>query len=339
MFTVILALAVGVASGITVNAIWVRRNRLFIWVADVCQGGEEPPNFEPHENGFYVINRWSPARVLTRQRLETIVAETRPVQTWLNQERWEELRDEFAAKRHGEVCYLIDYDIDHHESAQSLSFRMYLARCSYAEYLATARSIAEDELARTALVAALDRGRVDEVVRSAPPSAISMDIAVVSPRGTFLAVRRSAAVDTAKGLWTVGASETMKLQEQLEPGAAEDLFSLAERGLNEELGLLPEHYGQIYISWLGFHAPLAQVTVCAHTKARISEREVNERIGSSHSVFEVDQWQWLPVTRAQLFSIVNDWRGDAQGREWTAGSRLSAQELWRMRRVLALGEE
>lgn len=336
MVAQLLVYVVGIATGLLTNVIWEKRLRFSIWWAEKRQGGSHPFDYDPRDHGFYAVNRWSPARQLTPERLETIVVETRPKQTWFDEERWQEIADELAPKHSGRLCYLTDFEIDNHESEGSLSFRIHLARCGYHEHKATEQYLKEDAAARLALTEALDQGRARDVARSAPPSSISLKTVVVSPSGKFLAVKRSAAVDAAPGLWSLGPEEAMKVPDYIEPGRGEDLFALAERGLKEELGLDPEHYGQINISWLGYYVPLAKIAVVAQVKTRISERAVTERLNSSHSVFETETHAWLPLKRDQLMDIIENPSGDAEGRRWTDGSPLAAQELWRMRRLLGI---
>jgi len=332
---------VGVAAGLVVNVVWMRRWRLRSAWDRVRRPKYDVLDFNPASVGLFPINRWSPARQLRRDRLQMTIVRDRPQQRWCDPAGWNRLAEEFkAAGKAGDVGYLVDFEADHHESERGEVFCYSVAHCEYWEHLATAEYLAGDAAARSRIWAAFEHGRVADFARSAPPSSIKINVAVLSPDGRVLAVQRSGAVEHKKGIWTIGPNETMVLTPRPTPGARyEDLFGLAERCLREEFDLEPVDYGTVNISWLGYDVNTAQVKAYAQVRTHLPRREVERRQAGSHGVFEAQATAWLPLNRATVLDIVENWEcGDASGRVWSASAPLALQELWRFRALLHLKE-
>src|SRR5262249_46796843 len=160
---------------------------------------------------------------------------------------WSSLAEEFRrAGKTGDIGYLVDFGIDHYETEQGQSFCYSVAHCEYWEHLATVEYLERNPTARSKIWEVFERGPVGEFARSAPPAAIKINVAVLSPDNMVLAIQRSGSVDHKKGLWTIGPNETMILRSHQTPGGPyEDLFGLAERCLREELHLEPVDYGAV----------------------------------------------------------------------------------------------
>jgi hypothetical protein len=110
----------------------------------------------------------------------------------------------------------------------------------------------------------------------------------------------------------------------------ESLFDLGERCLREEVGLEPEDYGSIHVSWVGYYAPTLEVKVFAHVRTVLPESAIEARLATAHSLYEIADLCWLPLDQGQLTELIKSWRGDALGRRWSDSVPLAAQELWRM---------
>ena len=332
---------VGVAAGLVVNMLWVRRWRLRSALERVRRPRFDVLDFDPTGVGLFPINRWSPARRLRRDRLQLTIVQDRPAQHWCDLDEWNGLAERFRqAGKAGDLGYLVDFEVDHHESPLGEVFRYSVAHCEYWEHLATVACLGQNSAARSRIWEALWRGRAGELARSAPPSSIKINVAILSPDNRVLAVQRSGAVDHKKGMWTVGPNETMVLNPRPTPGVQhEDLFGLAERCLREELHLEPADYGQVNISWFGYDVNTAQVKVFAQVRTHLPRREVQCRQAGSHGVFEAQAMAWLPLDRATVRDVIENWeRGDVHGRVWSASAALALQELWRFRSLLQLTE-
>lgn len=216
------------------------------------------------------------------------------------------------------------------------AFSYTVSACDYAEHLATLTYLRANCEARERIKEAFDAGKLAEFARTSPPSLIKINVAVLSPDRRFLAIQRSAAVQTKKGLWTVGPNETMALTAVNLPGRRyEDLFELAERCLREEVGMEPDDYGPVQISWIGYEADTAIVKVFAQVQAKISSAEALGRMSSAHSLYEAQDAAWLPFVSSTLSDIIENWEdGDQAGRRWSSSAPLALQELWRMRRAV-----
>ncbi len=299
-------------------------------------------HYDPREDGLYMINRWSPARLLTKERLSIEVSSIRPKQTWFKKKQWDDAVAAAKAKKlAGDVCYLIDYlTIDHRESQFGEHFRMTITPCDYSEHIATKDLLARNPNVR-ARIGELMEEDTREYARKSLPSSIAINVVVLSTKNNFLAVKRSSAVQDAKNLWTVGPYETMTLKpdtpaKRKDLLKIEDFFELAERCIREEVGLEPNQYGEVVISWFGYYLPLARGHIVAQTRLSVSEDEALDCASSSHSVFEAERWEWIPFNRESISQYVANRKGPLADKNWLDQSRLSFCEAWRMRQVLSL---
>jgi len=266
----------------------------------------------------------------------SIAAERPSAQLWLDGSEWSHLAQEFAEGNGGDTAYLTDFVIDHRESPRGQVFHYTVAPCDYSEYLATAHYLETHPEIQTRIRKTLMAEQTLEFARTSPPSLIKVNVAILNRDDHFLAVQRSGAVYSKKGLWTVGPNETMKLARHATPGArAEDLFGLTERCLREEVGLEPSDYGEISISWIGYEAGTASVKIFAQVVTTLTAAELIDHMGMSHSLFEMQDATWLPLNRRTLMDIILKWKsGDSAGRIWSSSAPFALQELWRMRRAL-----
>lgn len=315
-----------------------------LWLIELWHGWFPPPSpedpfgYDSRQDGLYVINRWSPNRLLTPDRLVTNVDRLQRAITWFDTDEWTtEVAKQAKNQKAGDVCYLVDYRVDHQESPLNQEFYMTLAPCDYSEHFATVALLEKyPEIHKQIKQCIEDNPK--EYARQACPSLIAINVVVLSDEGNFLAIERSTAVDTARGLWTVGPFETMTLSRQRRPGdRREDLFELAERCLWEELGLKPQHYGEIVISWIGFLASIVRGHVVAQVKLTITEEEAKNRIlTEAEHIQETETVEWMPFNKKNISRIIANRESALDGREWIDQARLALQETWRMRSVLNL---
>jgi hypothetical protein len=334
--TEIISFGGGVLTGLLTNVIWDQRYRFTRRFQMLTKREPDVLGFSSQSVDLYPINRWTYSHQLHRSRLSMTVAPQRPRQRWVDEIVWKQLVEEFARANAGDIAYLIDFAIDHRESERANIFHYTVAPCDYSEHLATVQYLKSHTDAQSRIRQALRSGSILEFARTAPPSSIKINVAVLNANARWLAVQRSGSVQTKSGLWTVGPNETMKLSRAIAPGTrTEDLFGLAERCLREELGLEPADYREVNVSWMGYEAETACVKVFAQVATRLSELEIAECIASAHSLFEMQDYLWLPLRRRAIMDIIARWdSGDSSGRLWSSSAPLALQELWRMRRAL-----
>jgi hypothetical protein len=332
---------IGIVTSLLANLIWSKRFRIRTYFNHLIPPRFDVLDFDPASVGLHPINRWTTARPLTRQNLEMTVSSNRPKQTWLNDEELTLLAESFRRQhKSGDTGYLVDYEIDHHESRRGQVFRYTVTHCKYWEYLATCQYLQDHPQARSKIWETFESGHTLAFARTAPPSSVKINVSITSPEGNALIVQRSGAVDLKKGLWTVGPNETMILRQFPTPGTQmEDFFGLAERCLREELALEPADYGPINISWLGYDVNTAQVKVYAQARSHLPQRELEHRMADAHGLYEVQSRAWLPLNRQTMADVIQNWeKGDSKGRHWSASAPHALQELWRFRKALMLGE-
>lgn len=183
---------------------------------------------------------------------------------------------------------------------------------------------------RNELRTLLQRG-VNDFMAQVPPTSLSVSIVGISQRCRMLLLRRSLAVQTFLGDWTVGINETMKYLD--EPGGREDLFGLIERGLSEELGLTRDDYGKIVISWLGWSEPASCFAAVSIVRIKLAEAEVDRRRGECHSVYEHDMTAWIKLNSRQALRIVERGNCPDGSKKWSYLAPLVAIEAARCHRL------
>ena len=335
----VVGFVLGVVSGLLTNYLWERRRRFTLQVGEWL-ARRRLPSYDPQEDELFGLNRWSLVRELTPDRLVSTVVENRPPQGLFDQATLDaEVQAQAAAGYDGANCYVVDLRVDHRESSATERFHVTYARSTYAEQMAVTQLLRRDQGAKRRayqLLATEPR----EYLRQACPTSVAANVVVHSASGRLLAVRRSGAVDTAAGLWTIGIFETM-IMVQRTKGDREDLFSLCERGLREEVGLEPTvDYPRILVSWFGIYGPLLRAHVVAHVRVEQSEAEVISAIERSEGLYEADAYEWIApspaAVRAILTARVPDRTApsptfEALGRRWLSQTKLSVYEAVRVR--------
>jgi hypothetical protein len=294
------------------------------------QCGALPRSARAHDvtdDGVYPLVTWSAGRPLTAARLEaSFVGKSRRPHI-LDVPEWHARVSLLQAQGEaGRTAYPIRIGVDHGEHDGAHRFRMTVAESDYAESLATMQILHEntslDHRLHTALTAGLDR-----FLAVVPPTSLTASIGVISAGSRFLLLRRSLSVRTFQAQWTVGVNETMKYHD--EPGASEDLFALCRRAMQEELGLTPDDYGPIVVSWFGWSRPATSFLVVATVRSKLSETEIERRRGQCHSVYEHDMVAWRRLSRRHVASVINGGPCPDGTNRWSYLAPLVVQEMWR----------
>jgi hypothetical protein len=276
---------------------------------------------------------WSKERPLTPASLRTSFVGRIERTHLLAGAAWDRQVDTFEqAGDRGSTGYISHLEIDSGEHPAARYLTVSIAESRYAECLAAKELVAVDPELRDRLDLSMHAG-VTGFAEVAPPTMVSMAVAVISAEGTFLALRRSLAVRTFPGQWSVGINESMKYSD--EPGAEEDFFHLVERGLREELGLHRVEYGPIGISWLGWSGQATCWTLVSTVRSTLRAVEIDRRRLECHSVYEHDLARWLPLTGRRISDIVAHRRPGPDGANgWLYLAPLVAAELWRYRNLV-----
>jgi Caspase domain len=303
-------------------------------------------DYDLRQDGLFTLGVWSPARRLEPSRLltEVISSDVRPIQPYVDHGTLTAAVEARSRRASGATVYLTGFNIDHRESDETQYCRIREAPSAYPEVLA----IEDLRVQRPELFEDCDKAIEDDVrgyLSNAVPSSLAVNLVVVSAENDeLLSVERSAATDSAVGWWTIGVFETMKQAEQNRPGSQEDLYGLAVRGLEEELGLRHGDYNPIQISWAGIYRPILRGHVVAVLKLRISKAEVHERARGAHSGYEHAAIDWIPLRRSLVQSFIQAERSfhlnkvgftlEVMNRKWIDQTRLSVLEAWRFRNAL-----
>ena len=262
--------------------------------------------YDVRQDGLYCIGDWSPARKLDPSRLITEMApeKGRPKQPYIDRRVLAGAVRTRTRNASGATLYMTGFRIDHRESDDTQYCRIRQTASTYPEVLA----IEDLRNRRPELFETCDKAIEQDArayLRTAVPSSLAVNLVVVSSRNDeLLCVERSAAVDSAVGWWTVGVFETMKQPDPNRPGSSEDVYGLAVRGLNEELGLQPSDYEPIQISWVGIYRPILRGHVVAVAKLKISNEETRVRMRAAHSGYEHAAIDWIPLRHSVIQEFI-----------------------------------
>ncbi|MFD1919473.1 hypothetical protein [Streptomyces beijiangensis] len=237
-----------------------------------------------------------------------------------------------AAGERGSTAYISGLEVDTGEHPAAHAFHVTVAESRYSECLAAKSLLDSGPDVQDRVLGAIQQGSRG-FARTAPPTMVSACVAVISSENRLLALRRSLAVRTFPGQWTVGINESMKYSD--EPGREEDLFGLVRRGLQEELGMEEGDYGKVAISWLGWSNAAGCYVLVASVRSTLRSSEIDESRNRCHSVYEHDLTAWLPITRSQISKIIeNSEPGPDRIHNWSYLAPLVASEVWRFRDVV-----
>lgn len=308
-----------------------------------------PLEYDCEDDEIFTLNRWSKNRILKEENLDTYVSKRPRFDKFISKEDFVSFKD--SGKYEGNICYLVGIEIDHYEHIRGRRFIMKIAPCDYSEHMATRQIMRNKPELREAIKKNLISSP-QNYLKNALPSNVAINVIVVSDRGNLLVIKRSGGVTTAGRRLTLGIYETMTLfdPEKEQPGIEENLFELARRGLNEELGLRKSQYGNILISYLGIALRSLRSQVVAIVKLKISEEELLETAHKAHSIYESQKFEWRKFDKNLIQSFIqyhsrNRQRLDGvyqniiyESEEWLIDTPLALQEYWRMKDVYELYE-
>jgi len=329
--------------------------------------------YQPGPDGLFELWEWSPdgsdPRLLDERRHRMKLAPP-PEQTWVNSDLLARAQKEWR-KRHARnqggqypdaptVAYVTSFTQDHGEALGegrvANRFDVSVAPAFYSDAEA-AGSCFDSKADLERLRKILTTGNPLDRLASIPPCRASVEVALVSKQRRFLAILRSTSVASSPGVWTVGPNETLTPPPAVySPGAKhESLFTLAERCLQEEIGLSRAEFGPMRFSWFGFsipaliadgestppsHSPGADSTdptgrgifqcFFAQTACFLDEEQVRMRIANAHSNFEAQDSEWLSLSKSQVKLILEG----RDGRKWAPFARFGIRELWRFKELL-----
>jgi hypothetical protein len=243
---------------------------------------------------------WSSRRPLDPDR-QVVIPEPWPEgfeQRWFPSDVWAEALASATRAVSGDVCSIADYRLDTGEAGEeSKSFRLTVRPSLYAESVAVQSLCHRDDCWQdlSPRLAADLRGEL----AIGPPQSLFIALTVSTAHGDVLALRRSGAVATASGLWSLGLCETMKAI-PTEPGEApETLFQLAYRAALEEAGLKRQELGPIWFSWFGF-ARSDGPFVVAHSRTSLDAVEIERRLLDSEGGYESDGIRWIHARSEEM---------------------------------------
>ena len=289
--------------------------------------------------GQFQLGSWSVKHPIHDVELAIAVP---PRQSWCDDKTLEAKRR--AVERDGgPTWFLSDFEVDDRESPTSEHFRMTLSPANYGDYQALRHLLREDrDLAHELFDRAQKHNGLRSQVRGSPKTAFGVQVNVVSGEHTMLAMRRSMTVGEHQGLWMLGCGETISESDVFDRVASLGKFSLipiCERALREEVGLEPEDYGPVHISWLGLNLQLGSNLLIAHVFSKLSERQIDCRIAECSSANEMTEVRWCSMRSGRLADLWNEMRlSDSEGelphnaisRRWVPGQALVMHELIRL---------
>jgi hypothetical protein len=263
--------------------------------------------------GVFTLLRWSVERPLRRDpRLHRLEYGSAPEQDWFDPSALRSAQLKQAELRKENTAYAFGMTVDHHEHEEADSFILRVAASRYGDLNAIGECMAGSDLTAFVRNRLHERGSI-EFLRSMPPTRLSIQVSILTGQGRILALRRSYAVASVPGLWSLGPNETLvPPPDRATPGmGSESLFDLAERCLLEECGLFyassPPEIGPIHITWFGVSVRpgegVAQ-NVIALTTSSLPESEIAVRISNAHSNYEALSAAWLPFSLNAMVEVV-----------------------------------
>jgi len=333
VLTTVGALVVGLVTNVVYDVVKYGAVR---WPAVLMDRRSLPPAARAYDSatdGLYPFVTWSRERRLTPETLRTsYVGQLRRGHVLVG-DAWDEgVRRFEASGDRGRTAYIAGLEVDTGEHPAARDLRVVIAESRYAQCLAAKTLVSADSAAQDRVLDAVRQGS-HHFVTVAPPTMVSVCVAVLSAENRMLTLRRSLAVRTYPGQWTVGINESMKYSD--EPGREEDFFALVRRGLQEELGLGVDNYGKIAISWLGWSGDAACYVLVATVRSTLRSAQIDELRAQCHSVYEHDLAAWLPMTRSRIARIIgSSGSGPDAAQQWSYLAPLVATELWRSRHTV-----
>lgn len=305
--------------------------------------------YDSQDNGLILLHSWSYSHRLLPANTKIIAAE-RPNTTYIeDQECFQSIVNRYKSQNiRGEVCHLVNYNVDHMDNEYGKTFDFYVAPCDYSEassiseYLSLYPKVKEDIISTIHV-------SPKKYLAQAMPSDVFINVMVLC-NGKILALRRSRSVSSAQGLWCIGAYETMEMPSSNVACNDTNFHILAERCIREEIGLLPSEIckttgkirnfysldsifiSSIYLSLFHMGTLVSAIVILDN----ITEDEVSERILSiAHSKYEHDAIEWIKLDKKEIKTFLESDKGyyadfiNQKNAKWIAYAKSSLFEIYR----------
>ena len=308
-------------------------------------------NFDPLLDGLIVLHTWSYTHRLEPSDTKFKVV-ARPNTPFIkDREEFMSIVDGYKDQNiRGEICYMVDYNVDHRDNNYGNVFELYVAPCDYSEASAISSYLSRHIDIKEEIVKIVNNNPKD-YFRQALPSDIFLNLIVLSRNNKLLALKRSKAVSSAQGVWCIGAYETMEIPFSKTVCADSNFHKLAERCLYEEMNISPYEkcpktgkYRQlfntqsIFISSISLSLYHMGTLVTAVVKLEdLTEEEINERVISfAHSKYEHDSVAWLEYNKKEIKKFIETDSGiysdfvKKNDSTWIGYVKLSLYEIYRV---------
>lgn len=306
-------------------------------------------NYDSQNDGLILLHSWSYSHRLHPSNTNIIVTEN-PRTTYIEHK---DIFDSIAYRYkkqniRGEICYMINYNVDHMDNEYGKNFDFFVAPCDYSETSAITEYLALYPHIKEQIISTIQKSP-KEYFAQALPSDVFLNLIVIC-NNNILILRRSTSVSSARGLWCIGAYETMELPNSKTVGNDVNFHKLAERCLLEEIGILPseicnktgktkEYFNtnSIFISSIYLSLFHMGTLITAIVKLNnITEDEITERIISkAHSKYEHDAVEWIGLDKKDIKEFLENGTGrfaefiNNKNGQWIAYAKSSLYEIYR----------
>jgi hypothetical protein len=333
----IIFLIIGAVLGVCFDNLWkFLRDRYIVRKSEKLS--EKLLNYDYLYDNIVMLNRWSIQHPLKRKNLRLDTADTffegdnylsnlvlpEKIQSYISKEK--------ERGTSGEICYLSGYTVDHKESEQGQLFFVKTKPIKYSIYLAYFKYINSDygkELKHYLKKSIINSPQ--EYFKNAFPSNITVNAILLSENcNKTLAMQRSSSVETERGLWCIGATETMKFIKS-NAGYQEDFYTLTQRALKEEVNLDPDDFGTIHISDFTIETVSFRCGITAIVRLNnMSENEVIRRANNSESNFETQKFEWLDLNVKEVINFIENKNSIYNDKDWIYFAKHSLSEALRI---------
>ena len=305
-------------------------------------------DFDPSKIGVSILHSWSYKHRLYPANTILSRVDTKPHTPYLvgNEAEFQKIVQNYKNQNYtGDVCYMVDYKVDHRDNVHGYNFELTVAPSDYSEASAISDYLKNHTEIKNEIINTIKDNPI-EYFRQALPSDIFINLIVLSKNNNVLLLRRSNSVSSAKGKWCIGAFETMNdsLRQQT-AGADINFHELARRGLKEELNLLEVNdkgqtvydVNSIFISSISLSHYHMGTLVTAIVKLKdLTEKEITSNILSfAESKFEHDGIKWVKYDKKEIKKFIETDSGlyadciKNDTGEWIAYAKFSLYELYR----------
>lgn len=305
-------------------------------------------NYDSQNNGLILLHSWSYSHRLLPSNTNIKVVE-RPNNAYIkHSDTFQSIVDKYKSQNiRGEICYMVNYNVDHMDNEYGKTFDFYVAPCDYSEASSISEYLELYPEVKENIISTIKKSP-KEYFAQAMPSDVFMNLIVIC-NGKILALRRSNSVSSARGLWCIGAYETMEMPSSTTCNDT-NFHKLAERCIKEEIGLTSSEIGSktgdtryffnsdsIFISSIHlslFH--MGTLVTAIVILNDITLEEVSERIVSvAHSKYEHDAVEWINLDKKEIKSFLENGDGyyadfvNKKNGQWIAYAKSSLYEIYR----------